>query len=262
MNIILFGGEPFFPRSDERYRHLRKVLKKGAGDEFRAGIENGSEGIARITRADDGGIAFDFVPDAPMRPLFPVSLLVGFPRPIQLKRLLRDAASLGARSIALCGTELGEKSYLASGLSDPKAARESLVEGCVQAGGTAIPDLTVHASAADALAALGATASGGAGPGATGAASAATPAWGARVLLDVEPAGAPSLLSLELPPVGPDRPLLLAIGSERGWTVAERALFREAGFAVASLGSRILRTETAVTAALALALAKTGYMEG
>jgi len=39
-------------------------------------------------------------------------------------------------------------------------------------------------------------------------------------------------------------------------------LFREAGYLSCSLGSRILRTETAATAALAIALAKTGYMEG
>ncbi len=250
MNIILFSGDPFFPRTDGRYAHVKKVLRKGVGDEFRAGVENGSEGAARITRMDDRGLAFEFTPDAPLRPLFPVSLLVGFPRPIQLKRLLRDAASLGCRSVALCGTELGERSYLESSLSEPDTARQSLVEGCVQAGGTAIPELTLHGSVGEALAALGAC-----GPRGSSA-------WGDRVLLDVAPPGTPSLLAAKLEPIGPERPLLLAVGSERGWTANERALFAEARFTVASLGTRILRTETAVTAALALALAKAGYLEG
>jgi 16S rRNA (uracil1498-N3)-methyltransferase len=44
----------------------------------------------------------------------------------------------------------------------------------------------------------------------------------------------------------------LAIGPEGGWTDDEIAVGREAGFAEVSLGNRILRTETAVIAALAV----------
>jgi 16S rRNA (uracil1498-N3)-methyltransferase len=44
----------------------------------------------------------------------------------------------------------------------------------------------------------------------------------------------------------------LAIGPEGGWTDAELAAARAAGFAEASLGDQILRTETAVTASLAI----------
>jgi 16S rRNA (uracil1498-N3)-methyltransferase len=43
----------------------------------------------------------------------------------------------------------------------------------------------------------------------------------------------------------------LAIGPEGGWTEEEFAAAREAGFEEASLGANILRTETAVVAALA-----------
>lgn len=44
----------------------------------------------------------------------------------------------------------------------------------------------------------------------------------------------------------------LAIGPEGGWTKAEIAAARAAGFAEASLGENILRTETAVLAAMAI----------
>ena len=44
----------------------------------------------------------------------------------------------------------------------------------------------------------------------------------------------------------------LAIGPEGGWTDVEVAAARGAGFAEASLGANILRTETAVVAALAM----------
>jgi RsmE family RNA methyltransferase len=48
---------------------------------------------------------------------------------------------------------------------------------------------------------------------------------------------------------------IIAIGSERGWSERERALFQERGWTALSLGSRALRTETACVAAAALCLA-------
>ncbi len=241
MNIVLFDGEPFFPRNDDRCQHIKKILKKTNGDSFYAGIVNGPEGTATITRSDETGIGFDFHPERPMRSLFPVHLVIGFPRPIQLKRLLRDVASLGVSSVYLTGTDLGEKSYRESTLVDRGAALTSLLEGCMQAGGTAVPSLDTFDALADALA--------------------ATPPESFRVVLDTSNPDC-SLFNAPLEGVSVRHPLVLAIGSERGWTAAERVLFREAGYMSCSLGSRILRTETAATAALALALAKTGYMEG
>ena len=48
--------------------------------------------------------------------------------------------------------------------------------------------------------------------------------------------------------------LLLATGPEGGWTEAEQKQFHDAGWTSASLGSTILRAETAAIAALAIAL--------
>src|SRR5437763_569095 len=49
-------------------------------------------------------------------------------------------------------------------------------------------------------------------------------------------------------------PLALAFGPEGGWTADELDSFRDSGWTSASLGSTILRTETAVIAALAVAM--------
>ena len=59
------------------------------------------------------------------------------------------------------------------------------------------------------------------------------------------------------PDVG-DVPLVLAVGSERGWTSAERDRLRAAGYRLVGMGSRVLRTETAVIGALAVIKAATG----
>jgi RsmE family RNA methyltransferase len=61
-------------------------------------------------------------------------------------------------------------------------------------------------------------------------------------------------------PMAADQPLVLAIGAERGWSDAERELLRQRCFGLAHLGSRVLRTETAVVASLAIVRAQLGWL--
>lgn len=60
---------------------------------------------------------------------------------------------------------------------------------------------------------------------------------------EAEPAGA----------VAGPRPIALWVGSEGGWTAAEREAFASAGFTTARLGRSVLRTETAGPVAVAVA---------
>jgi RsmE family RNA methyltransferase len=54
--------------------------------------------------------------------------------------------------------------------------------------------------------------------------------------------------------------LVLAVGSERGWSNAEREKLEKAGFLRFSMGERAMRTETACVAAAVLALEKIGVL--
>ena len=47
----------------------------------------------------------------------------------------------------------------------------------------------------------------------------------------------------------------IALGPERGWGPADREALSAAGFTLAHLGTRVLRVETAVVAALAISRA-------
>lgn len=163
MNICLFEKEEIgLPLSlrDERAVHILKILHKKVGDSFRAGILDGEEGEAKITKIekfarksadgkksfDDGALYFSFEAKNLGKKLYPLKMIIGFPRPIQLKRLLRDMAGLGVCEIHLCGTDLVEKSYLNSDLADENELHKLLLEGTVQASGTFVPKVFLYKS--------------------------------------------------------------------------------------------------------------------
>ena len=267
MNIILFDpteiGKPL-PRRDERTLHLLKVLHKKAGDTFDAGILDGNLGLGRIEAVRlDGSIVYSLdLRDEPP-PRYPVRIAVGFPRPIQIRRLLRDLSSLGLEAIDLIGTELGEKSYRDTKLLSDGGARSALVEGAVQARDTRIPVLSVYSGLEDWLAER---------PWDKALQPPPAPekkdrsAWSVYagsglsrspllIALDnVRPEGSLALLSA----LG--QSLVLAVGSERGWSDRERDDLERAGFLRLSMGERALRTETACVAAAVLALEKIGAL--
>ena len=251
MNLILFDNSElqavqnsyisvFLPYSDKRTEHLLKVLHKKTGDNFDAGLLLGKLGTGNINEITKDGlnIHLRLETDPPLRT--PLCLGVGFPRPIQLKRLLRDCSSLGLAAVDLISTELGEKSYRDTKLLDDGGARSALIEGAIQARDTCLPELTVFPSLA---------------------------AWLARrsrksniiyIAADnIQPQG--SFSGLEPLPAGSSA--VLAIGSERGWSNSEREQLEQAGFLRLSLGQRALRTETACIAATILVMEKMGLLD-
>ena len=57
-----------------------------------------------------------------------------------------------------------------------------------------------------------------------------------------------------------DEPVIAAIGSERGWTDAERDMLEQNSFTLCSMGKRVLRTETAATVSASIILSSLGYL--
>jgi RsmE family RNA methyltransferase len=239
--------------TDDRVRHITDVLGKGLGDSFDAGLIDGAAGLAHIIAIDktaktEGALRFTFEAKSDGKPLYPLEMLVGFPRPIQLKRLFRDMAGLGVQALHLCGTDLGEKSYLDSKIVERGSARRLLEEGSAQAKSTHIPRLTIEASLDACLRTL-------------------TPYRGstntAPLLIAAENV-APKIalthfLSEQRP--APSQPVLCAIGAERGWTDRERDLLTAKGFTLCSMGPRVFRTETACTVAATLILSAMGVLD-
>jgi 16S rRNA (uracil1498-N3)-methyltransferase len=232
LNVILLEpgeeGVPL-PMADPRAVHIAQVLRRKAGDLFDAGIVNGPMGKATVVSIGPGGVAFRFEATSHPPPGDTVHILVALPRPQTARKILGEATSLGVASIRFFQAQKGEPSYSSSTLWRTPEWRRHLMDGAAQAFDTRLPEVLHHPQLADALAAL--------------------PPGCARIALDnYEATGA-------LAPSAARRPLALAFGPERGWSPAERTLLRGSGFELAHLGSRVLRTETAVVAALALAKA-------
>lgn len=240
MNICLFSKEEIncpLNIKDERAQHLIKVLHKKEGDTFTAGIIDGEEGIAAIEAITGTDIKYSFKPTGEGKLLKPLKMIIGFPRPIQLKRLLRDVAGLGVCEVHLTATELGDKSYLQSNLLERGSAYKMLLDGTVQAGGTHVPALFMHDSLDQAVKAAG---------------------EGVKLALDN--VGPKMLLGEALKKA--EGTVIAAIGSERGWTNNERELLENSGYIRCGMGERILRTETAATVAGAIILDRMGYLYG
>jgi len=240
LNILLLEeNEIELDAHDPRVRHIRKILKLGVGDRLRAGIVNGESGTALIDVLDDSGLRLHFEPDEHStlnqhagRPV-PVDLLLGHPRPIVLRRLLRDLSTVGVRRLVVTSTELGERSYLGATLW--REIRPLLIEGAAQAGVTRLMEVERCHSLAEGI-------------------RVATGRDQTRVVL--HPIANRTLRAALDASTAAN--LLLAVGSERGWTGKEMELLTGAGFEVAGMGERTLRTETAAAVAGWIAIAVFG----
>ncbi|MGP1455334.1 MAG: RsmE family RNA methyltransferase [Treponema sp.] len=270
MNIILIHQDEIqnhifsFSKNDARFQHIQKVLKLSEKAQFKAGIINGKKGLARITCFSAEMLTARFETyDAPLPPP-EVKLILGFPRPIQLRRIIRDITCLGIDSLYLTGTALGEKSYLSADIATDEALYRLLLDGCAQAGQTYVPAVYKAHSVRQLLSVYGVSMQ---IAGAKALVDLYTPFYASQVCSSpqqnaFEPSHTPPRFApLTALPWQQGTPLWLAIGSERGWTDEERVLFLENGFAPYGMGSRILRTETAAAAALAVSLAQAGYWE-
>ena len=268
MNICLFDKQEInkpLSLKDPRGEHIVKVLHKKEGDEFNAGIIGGKAGKAVITSLalteekasngktfTSGSLEFEFFAETDGKPLNPLIMIIGFPRPIQLKRLLRDMAALGVKEVHLTATELSEKSYLESELATSEAGYKMLLDGTVQAASTHVPLLFRHKSLKECL-------------------------FFINERLDCQE----SLTKIALDNVSVKENLgnflkntelnlkckqnldalcVAAIGSERGWTENERALLESFGYVRLGMGSRVMRTETASTVSASIILNEMGVL--
>ena len=229
--IATFGGE--------RAEHVMNVLHGEVGQVLKTGEIDGPIGtseIVSIEQSNNFQIAVRC--SHTEKSILPwVDLILAPPRPRVMKRLLPQLAAMGVGRIFLVGARKVEKDFWGATLLKPENYRPLLIDGLMQAGTSILPTLETRRNfrkfVKEELDGL----------------------WpeSKRIVAHPYVLSPPSATACGQGSVcrwGGDS-TVLAIGPEGGWTDEEVALLEEHGFARYSLGSRILRTDTATIALLA-----------
>lgn len=231
MNVILFSQDDRVEDSrialrDARLQHLLSVHQAAPGDTVRVGEIGGLLGEAVVIDVDSEHAILDVSLDENPPPKAPLSLVLALPRPKMLRRILQSATECGLADIHLINSYRVEKSYWQSPLLAPEALRTYLLKGLSQSRDTVLPTVSLHRRfkpfVEDLL------------PGMLA---------GKRALL-AQPGEHPTC------PIQVSGESLLVVGPEGGFIPYEVLRLQEAGCEAVSLGPRILRVETAVSALL------------
>lgn len=253
MNRILFDRDEivdgFAVFSDERAEHVLNVLHGAVGNTVKTGEIDGLVGTSEIVeirglherspgspQRGSGLLAGTVVvkcshTEVPPAPWF--DLLLAPPRPRTLKRLLPQLAALGVGKIVLVGAEKVEKSFWGAQIVKEEVYRPCLVDGLMQSGTSALPTIRCERNFR------------------RYAETGMSGEFAGHERIVAHPYAASADAVRPDDPSAPHGRIVMAIGPEGGWTDSEVALLEGAGFRRHSLGSRILRTDTATIAVIA-----------
>ncbi|MGD1209989.1 MAG: RsmE family RNA methyltransferase [Candidatus Acidiferrales bacterium] len=217
--------------------HLGRVLRAEPGQlyELSDGHRVWLGRIERValTKRGESRIDFALVELVPARePSVQIDLLLSLVKFDRFEWCLEKATELGVREIVPLAAARTDKPLIAAASKRRVRWEKILLESAQQSRRLSPPLIREPVSPEKAFAQCSA---------------------GARIVLSERP-GAPSMreaLRGAAPGAGPNV-AALAIGPEGGWTDAEIAAAKAAGFDEASLGENILRTETAVLASMAI----------
>jgi 16S rRNA (uracil1498-N3)-methyltransferase len=227
------GGEATLP--DAAATHVTRVLRLRVGDRLAVFDGRGSEHHAEIGAITGGEVRVRLLERIASRPESPlaVTLVQGVSRGERMDWALQKATELGVSAIApvLCARSVVRLDADQAG-AKLRHWQAIVVAACEQSGRSVLPDLRPPEPLRTWLARP-------------------TPA-GLRLVLDAD---ADTELAAMPAPIGA---VELLIGPEGGFDDDEIETARGAGFRSARLGPRVLRTETAGVAALAVLQARWG----
>ncbi len=152
MNVLLFWPEQrevlthqtstVVVNNPSTLKHLNEILKLKTGDELRVGEINGLLGTGKVETLDCTRCVLTVNLHTPPPEKLPCALILALPRPQQFKRILVHVASLGIQELHLIQTDKVEKNYWQSPVL--KDMQHYLIEGLEQARDTVLPNVTCH----------------------------------------------------------------------------------------------------------------------
>jgi 16S rRNA (uracil1498-N3)-methyltransferase len=225
--VSQFSGDTAAIEGDTAH-HLGRVLRAQQGQLYE--LSDGQRvRLGRIEQVSRDRIDFALLDEIPAHaPAVDVTLLLSVVKFDAFEWAIEKATELGVSTIVPLASARSEKALLAAAGKRAERWNKILAEASQQSRRVRVPVLQAVSEPAQAFRAQ----------------AAAT-----KVMLSERPE-APALPRI-LAAASRNAQAALAIGPEGGWTDAEFAAAQASGFREASLGKLILRTETAVVAALA-----------
>ncbi len=235
MNIIILTENDFVEEkickiNDDRFTHIKNILKSESGDIIEIGLLNSSIGKAKILEISEDSVTLEILSYTEQQEICPkVDIICALPRPQTLKKVLNTCATMGVRNLYLIRSEKVVKSYFDSPLLNEENYNKFLIEGLSQGKRTDLPIVSIHNKF--------------------------------KVFFEnyFEEIRNNSICLLAHPnsdnylnkqQLNNSKDITLAIGPEGGWNNFEINLMEEKGFIKYKLSNNILCVENAVTAAL------------
>ena len=208
--------------------HLGRVLRAQQGQLYE--LSDGQRvWLSRIDKVARDRVDFVLLEEIPAHhPTLDVTLLLSVVKFDAFEWAIEKATELGVNAIVPLAAARSEKALLAAARKRAERWKKILAEASQQSRRVRAPVLRELTQPAPAFSADAAA---------------------VKILLSERPDARSLRETLQAEP--PRKQAALAIGPEGGWTEAEFAAAQASGFREASLGEQILRTETAVVAALA-----------
>ncbi len=222
-----FDGSEAFLRGDTA-NHLIRVLRAQIGQVYE--LSDGERvRLGRIERIGRGSLSFKLVGEVPAsEPRLHTTLLLAVVKFDRFEWAVEKATELGVAEIVPLAAERSERALVAAVAKRVERWRKIAHESAQQSRRLKPPVIAEPAKCEEAFRQANA---------------------GIKLLLSEETEAPPLRIVLS---ERTNESVALAIGPEGGWTEHEFDSARSCGFLEASFGENILRTETAVVAALAL----------
>ncbi|WDP88328.1 MAG: 16S rRNA (uracil(1498)-N(3))-methyltransferase [Desulfobacter sp.] len=229
MNLLLLEEDDFISDTrveitGDRFMHAKKVIRAQEGSVLACGRLNGKMGNGRVYSMGKGRLRMEVELNTEPPPPLPLTLVLALPRPKMLKRILQAVTSLGVKQIYLINSWRVEKSFWNSDLLETERLNRHLKLGLAQAKDTCMPSLVLKryftAFVKEELPRISED----------------------KIRLLAHPKASQTC------PTGVNNKAVLVVGPEGGFIDLEVDTLADSGFQPFTMGPRILRVETAVTA--------------
>lgn len=208
--------------NQRQLQHLQQHIQLNCGDTLKVGVRNGQRYLTEVISVSEQQIRIRPIQVEAIPAKLPVHLILAFPRPKVLRRIIMDAVTLGVERISLIHSYRVDKSYWQSPFL--QQLDDYVTLGLEQAGDTIAPEIQLYKRfkpfVEDVL---------------------------PTFISDQKPAYVAHPYAEQQMPYAIQHSCHLIVGPEGGFIPYEVDLLIKNGCQAMSLGNRILRTETAVS---------------